>query len=613
VGNKLSLEERAGCGAAGAAFVVSAVTLAWQLRGFVDIRALLFVALFFGAVTGVAFGNVALGLVRLARGRRGLLGIMGWFAVAVASTAAGFFPVAPDHVLADLPFGLPMLESRQERLEAAVYDEDVDLTRRLARAGVGTREPRDGVGDPLFDGTRNPEIVRALLEGGLLPDTPDTDGFTRLMKPWSAEVAAVLLEFGASPNARGPEGRTPLMYAVGSDSDWTSLLIEAGADLRAVDDTGRAVIDYASPGSDVEALLQERAGYPPLRRRQDPEAPPFLGRSDWIVATEAVAETPLEQGPEPLAGSGITLRNRQLLRGDRLELTIEIRNHTAKDLGLRVEGDVSPAAYFVGGSHDVRVENPFDASSTRSFRWPPLALPKGAVGRLELELLARAEEAGDLDVSLEVSDPYHDISTRLGLLRTPDGDHPAVAPAASSGLGWALLLLLAATAALFLVVFFRGEPGRRTLLFSLAGLAGVCGVLLLFGLLAVYQNLRTLTTYQQTTCTVLDRREFLRTTPRASSTLRSRTTTSHEPRLALRYETPAGERVSEGFSSGPVGYGAIREFALGETYPCWYDPGNDRQVVVRRSLGLLLLGLCFFPLAIGAGALFVLWRGTLGR
>jgi hypothetical protein len=35
--------------------------------------------------------------------------------------------------------------------------------------------------------------------------------------------------------------------------------------------------------------------------------------------------------------------------------------------------------------------------------------------------------------------------------------------------------------------------------------------------------------------------------------------------------------------------------------------------VVRRSLGLLLLGLCFFPLAIGAGALFVLWRGTLGR
>ena len=131
---ELTPEERVGCSAAVGVWVIAAAAHAWGMRGFVDIAAMAFVVLAFGAVTGAAVGNVVLGVMRLAAGRGGLKYVVGGVFFAILGTAAPLFPVAPDHILVSLPFGMPMLEDRQERLGRAVYEEDVELTRRTRKA-----------------------------------------------------------------------------------------------------------------------------------------------------------------------------------------------------------------------------------------------------------------------------------------------------------------------------------------------------------------------------------------------------------------------------------------------------------------------------------------------
>jgi hypothetical protein len=278
-----------------------------------------------------------------------------------------------------------------------------------------------------------------------------------------------------------------------------------------------------------------------------------------------------------------------------------------------VEGRISPAAYFVGGSHEVKVANPYDAPLTQSFRWPPLALPAGGIGELKLELLTRAEESGDVDVTILARDVYRDLGTNLSLLRTPEADHPRVAISTVPGGGWTCAALAAAGIVLAVLVWRRGDPKKRAFLLGLAGLFVVTSAMSLLMLLALHDDLRTATSYEETTCTVLDRRLFMQTSADTGSGTRSRTRTSYSPRLALRYATRSGERVSEGFGTGMVSYGAIRDFALGGQCACWYDPENDRRVVVRRGISLPFLGLAMMPFAVAFASLFGLWRALGGK
>ena len=59
--------------------------------------------------------------------------------------------------------------------------------------------------------------------------------------------------------------------------------------------------------------------------------------------------------------------------------------------------------------------------------------------------------------------------------------------------------------------------------------------------------------------------------------------------------------------------GDLRDYALGQQYPCWYDPDNDRRVVVRRNLGPAWFGLLAFPFALALGALVILSWEMRGR
>jgi len=173
----------------------------------------------------------------------------------------------------------------------------------------------------------------------------------------------------------------------------------------------------------------------------------------------------------------------------------------------------------------------------------------------------------------------------------------------------ALALLLGGSA------WRHGAAKKRVFLFGLVGLFALSGVVSLVSVEVLLQGVRARRSYEETTCTVLDRRLFPQTSATASpGTTRSRTSTSYIPRLALRYATGGGERISEGFAMGLVNAGDLRDYALGQQYPCWYDPDYDRRVVVRRELGPLWVGLLLLPFALALGAFGVIsWELALSR
>lgn len=133
------------------------------------------------------------------------------------------------------------------------------------------------------------------------------------------------------------------------------------------------------------------------------------------------------------------------------------------------------------------------------------------------------------------------------------------------------------------------------------------GFLSIFAAMA-WHDWRTISVYRQTTCTVLDTRMRIETTPSALSTPRRRSSnTNLEPLLALRHVDNGREVIGTGYTTGSrvqIGRGAstIREyeqFKVGSQVACWFDPDDPTRVMVLPGFGgayffaLLPLGLLF--------------------
>lgn len=132
----------------------------------------------------------------------------------------------------------------------------------LARADVPVNA-MDGIGvTPLgyavVAGLRNdPAIVQALLNRGANVDVTDRYGDTPLIYAVSLNdpaAAAQLLKAGAQLNLRRRDGTTVLHCAVFSECDAAmfEMLIKAGADCEARDQSGQTPADYARAAGLVE-------------------------------------------------------------------------------------------------------------------------------------------------------------------------------------------------------------------------------------------------------------------------------------------------------------------------------------------------------------------------
>jgi hypothetical protein len=137
-----------------------------------------------------------------------------------------------------------------------------------------------------------------------------------------------------------------------------------------------------------------------------------------------------------------------------------------------------------------------------------------------------------------------------------------------------------------------------------------------------YDDWRTVSAFQQSSCTILDSRIRVETSESSTSTQGRRTTnTSYEPLLAMRYTADGREVIGTGYSTGSrlsIGRGAstIREadqFKIGAQVPCWFDPQDPARVMVLPGFG----GAYFFALLpmllLSAGAYALFSRGRRRR
>jgi uncharacterized protein len=125
-------------------------------------------------------------------------------------------------------------------LHWAVYNDDLDLIKRLLKAGAKATVANDYGVTPMSQAAEraNAEVIKALLKAGADVESPNREGQTALMtvaRTNRVEAAKALLSKGAKVNAREQwRGQTALMWAAAqSQPEMVKLLIKHGADVNA--------------------------------------------------------------------------------------------------------------------------------------------------------------------------------------------------------------------------------------------------------------------------------------------------------------------------------------------------------------------------------------------
>ena len=139
------------------------------------------------------------------------------------------------------------------------------------------------------------EELERLLDGGWNVDAPGWMGETPLhsaAKRGLPKIALVLIRRGANVNARRPERLdTPLHFA--SNADVAGVLIEHGAEVEALDWSGRTPLHWAAQFGLVDVadlLIQSGAGVDRQGKTGRPRCTGLLGRAitkssgySWLV------------------------------------------------------------------------------------------------------------------------------------------------------------------------------------------------------------------------------------------------------------------------------------------------------------------------------------------
>jgi uncharacterized protein len=157
-------------------------------------------------------------------------------------------------------------------LERAILNGDVAAASEAIAAGAEVDAVLDGgVMTPLALAAArgDPDMVRALLALGASPDAAGGLGITPLVAATNScnagtDIVSILLAGGARTDLRAPGGMSPLLVAAQKGrTEMVNLLVAAGADAKAVDVFGDGVLNYAiyaqSP-EDVQVALAAGSG-----------------------------------------------------------------------------------------------------------------------------------------------------------------------------------------------------------------------------------------------------------------------------------------------------------------------------------------------------------------
>jgi hypothetical protein len=551
---------------------------------------------------GLALGGIALSAGALPDLRDGLqyLGVFVLGLLLLGAALLTLLPGLPGSWLTSIAPSWDVLENRKSLLEQAIEQGDRPLAVRLATRGLGDASPRDSHGRPLLFDVEGADLIRELVAAGLSPNAVDEEGRTLLMLTDDADLAAALLAAGADPNARDLEGRTPLTYAYRKDPRHVGLLLEAGADVHAVDNAGIAVADLYPAAGLLRDLLEEYAGDSSL-----PPPRPFeavdRGRRDWLVTRDPAA---------PISPSAISIDPEELRYGDLATIDIRLSNDSEQDRLLDVRAKLGGAAFFVAASHEGRIENPYDPGVSQTIRWPRLALPAKSEGRLSLEIVTDWEErAGDLTVDLRYRSPGETEDEVLTLHKTPVFGE--IIPVID---WWGILGALVVVVGMILAVRYllrMRKTGTEKLILGVTSAAAVaCGVAFVTEIAGMVEPW---TSFEETSCEILDRRIGLSTWTTSTTGARGQSSSTStivaRPVVAVRFAAQGREWTRVGFATGG-GFHPVHELALvplGAEVPCWFDPDDPTRFTVVRTPGAR--GLLFLiMLAVSGVALFLAAR-----
>lgn len=267
---------------------------------------------------------------------------------------------------------------------------------------------------------------------------------------------------------------------------------------------------------------------------------------------------------------------------------------------IRIKWPVMGHVVEVSGLDDLQIDEE-NRDTTGS-----VSLPAGGERELEIVVLAPRDEGGAaLSLSMQIIH-YHSMAEtwlhktiQIATRKRTDGviiGGLRIAPAGLATLGW-----LAVTALAMLVVVMRCQGGEGSMFSPISGVFGMMlavGFWLVFASMA-WRDYRVLTAWKESTATIVGRRvsaHSVSTTQRRSSGsgAQSRQQDVVKPEFALRYTVDGRAVHSTGYDTGSSlrrGGGRaqlekeFREWTLGARVPCWHDPADPSDVVLKRGFG----------------------------
>lgn len=333
----------------------------------------------------------------------------------------------------------------------------------------------------------------------------------------------------------------------------------------------------------------------------------------WILAGSS-----LLQAKPDFSASEITLAKEPVVEGDVAVFQLTLRNtgdSTAESVQLRVHWPLMGYLLEMRGLDQLQTDQD-ERVATGS-----LTLPKGGEHKVELAVLAPRDSGGDaLSVSVQVVHFHTMVETWLHKTITvdtrPRSDGIVLGGVRITAAGLVTLAWLTATLLAMMAASVLGGGGTS----FFGPRTGVAGIMIAVGFWAIFvtmawRDYRILSQWKETTGTIVGRRVATQTVSNSQrrssgSGMESRSADVSKPEFALRYFVDGREMLSTGYDTGSslrVGGGKaqlereFRDWTVGKQVPCWYDPQEPADVVLKRGFGgaYLFSLLPLFPFWVG--------------
>lgn len=322
--------------------------------------------------------------------------------------------------------------------------------------------------------------------------------------------------------------------------------------------------------------------------------------------------------------SEITVENASVIEGDVTHFKVWLRNRgdePAEAAEVRIQWPLMGHLVNITGLDDPKTDH--DAHETTA----SLSLPAGGERVVDVAVLAPRDSGGDtLAMTVQIIH-YHTMAenwihgsvvidtriradgVRIGGLR--------ITMAGVLTLAW---LAMSGGVVFLAGVLTRGGDSSR----FFGPRAGATAIMIAIGFWVIFAALAwhdysVLYRWKETNGTIIGRRVAIQTVS-SSHRLSSGATTQtrqhdvSKPEFAVRYKVDGREMLSTGYDTGSslrVGGGKAQlekeflEWTVGAQVPCWYDPQDPTDIVVKRGFGgaYIFALLPLFPFWMGLGIL----------